>query len=106
VLETFKYKVYEAASARQALEIWNQHAQEIALVVTDIVMPEGMTGRAMAEQLRAISPGLRVIFMSGYSAEAMGQDTEFFRRSRTFFLHKPCPADMLIRTVRQCLDEP
>jgi CheY-like chemotaxis protein len=104
MLETFKYKVYEAACAREALEVWRHHAGEIALLLTDIVMPEGLTGRDLAEQLRAKSPGLKVIFMSGYSAEVLGTDTEFFRRTASYFLHKPCPTATLIRTVRQCLD--
>jgi DNA-binding NtrC family response regulator len=103
-LETFKYKVHEAACAREAMEIWAQHAGEISLLLTDLVMPEGVTGRDLAEQLRARRPGLRVIFMSGYSAEALGKNTEFFRGTGNHFLHKPCAAATLIRTVRNCLD--
>jgi CheY-like chemotaxis protein len=104
VLETFKYKVHEATCAREAAEVWDRHAGEIALLLTDIVMPEGVTGRDLAEQLRAKSPGLKVIFMSGYSAEVLATHTEFFRRTGSYFLHKPCAAATLIRTVRQCLD--
>jgi PAS domain S-box-containing protein len=105
VLESFKYKVHEAASAREALEVWGQQAHEITLLLTDIVMPEGMTGRDLAERLRAERADLKIIFMSGYSAEVIGQDTQFFHRTRSLFLQKPCPADLLLRTVRQCLDE-
>jgi CheY-like chemotaxis protein len=105
VLETFKYKVHEATCAREALEVWSRHAGEISLLLTDIIMPEGVTGRDLAEQLRAAKPGLKVIFMSGYSAEVVGKDTEFFRRTRSYFLRKPCPTATLIQTVRKCLDE-
>jgi two-component system, cell cycle sensor histidine kinase and response regulator CckA len=105
VLETFKYKVCEASCAREALEVWAQHAEEIALLLTDIVMPEGVTGRDLAEQLRAQRPGLKVIFMSGYSAEGQGKVTEFFRKTKRYFLRKPCSTNTIIRTVRQCLDE-
>jgi PAS domain S-box-containing protein len=105
VLETFKYKVYEATCAREAIGVWSQHAGEIALLLTDIVMPEGVTGRDLAEQLRTERPGLKVIFMSGYSAELVGKDTEFFRKTRSYFLHKPCMTATLIQTVRKCLDE-
>jgi CheY-like chemotaxis protein len=97
--------VYEATSARDALEVWSQHAEEIALLLTDIIMPGGTTGRDLAEQLRAQRPGLKVIFMSGYSSAGQGNDTEFFRKTKNYFLRKPCSADVLIRTVRQRLDE-
>jgi CheY-like chemotaxis protein len=105
VLETFKYKVHEATCAREAVEVWRQHAGEIALLLTDIVMPEGVSGRDLADKLRAEKPGLHVIFMSGYSADVVGKDTEFFRRTGSCFLHKPCPTATLIQTVRKCFDE-
>jgi len=75
------------------------------LLLSDIVMPEGLTGRDLAQQMRAEKPGLRVILMSGYSAEVMGKGTEFLRRTKTYFLQKPCPSSTLLQTVRQCLDE-
>jgi len=104
VLETFNYTVYEATCAREATDIWNQHADAIAPLLTDMVMPEGVSGRALAEQLHARKPSLKVIFMSGYSEEVAGKDTEFFRRTGAYFLRKPCPTAKLIQTVRQCLD--
>jgi signal transduction histidine kinase/CheY-like chemotaxis protein len=105
MLETFKYKVHEATCAREAVEVWGRHAAEIALLLTDMVMPEGVTGRELAEQLRAAKPGLKVIFMSGYSADVVGEDTKFFRKTGSYFLHKPCATAALIQTVRKCLDE-
>ncbi len=104
VLETFKYKVLEAGCAREAVEVWDQHPGEIALLLSDIMMPEGVTGRDLAEKLRAQKPELKVIFMSGYSAEVVGKDTEFFRRTGSCFLHKPCSTATLLQTVRQSLD--
>jgi FixJ family two-component response regulator len=74
-------------------------------LLTDMVMPEGVTGRELAEQLRAAKPGLKVIFMSGYSADVVGEDTKFFRKTGSYFLHKPCATAALIQTVRKCLDE-
>ena len=105
VLETFRYKVHGATSAREALEVWGQHAGEIALLLTDLVLPEAVTGRDLAERLHAQSPGLKVIFMSGYGAEVVGKDTAFFQKTNSRFLRKPFSNDTLIRTVRQCLDE-
>ena len=66
---------------------------------------EGVTGRELAEGLRKDRAGLKVVFMSGYSTEAVGKDTEFFRRTRSHFLQKPCSPGTLLQTVRQCLDE-
>ncbi len=105
VLESFHYKVHEATCAREALAVWGLHRAEIALVLTDMVMPEGVSGRELAEQLRAQSPELKIIFMSGYSSDAIGKHTEFLRKHKGHFLQKPCSTDILIRAVRQCLDE-
>src|ERR1019366_1465238 len=63
VLESFNYKVHEATCAREALEVWGQQHGEIALLLTDIVMPEEESGRDLAEKLRTRRPGLKVILM-------------------------------------------
>jgi CheY-like chemotaxis protein len=105
VLESKGYRIREATSAREALEMWQSHAGEIALLLTDIIMPDKLTGRDLAERLWRLRPGLKVVFMSGYSAEVMGKNTEFIRRTRSFFLHKPSSAKVLLETVRQCLDQ-
>jgi DNA-binding NtrC family response regulator len=68
-------------------------------------MPEGMTGRDLAEQLRAQKPGLRVIFVSGYSADVMGKGTEFLRRTKSYFPQKPYATSKLLQTVRECPDK-
>jgi PAS domain S-box-containing protein len=104
VLEKFRYKVHEAACGTEALEVWRRHQKEIALVLTDFVMPGGMTGRDLAERLRAQRPGLKLIFMSGYSPEALGKDTKFIQRTHGYFLNKPCSPRTLLQTVRRCLD--
>jgi PAS domain S-box-containing protein len=105
VLERYGYTIWEAPTAREAREVWRSHREEVALLLTDIIMPEGVTGRDLAEELRKDRPGLKVVFMSGYSTEMVGKDTEFFRRTRSHFLQKPCSPGTLLQTVRQCLDE-
>jgi PAS domain S-box-containing protein len=105
VLESKGYRIQEATNAREALELWHSHAGEIALLLTDIIMPEQVTGRDLAEQLWRQRPRLKVIFMSGYSAEVLGKNTEFIRRTRSRFLQKPCSSRLLLETVRECLDE-
>ena len=105
VLESHGYKVIEANSGPDALELWSARAHEIALLLSDIIMPEGLSGRELAEQLRAQKPSLKVLLMSGYSADVIGSDTEFFRRAGSYFLHKPCASRTLLDAVRRCLDE-
>ena len=75
------------------------------MLLSDVVMPEGVSGRELADRLRQQRPGLKVILMSGYSPEMAGRETEFFRATATHFLQKPCPARLLGETVRRCLDE-
>ena len=104
VLESHGYKICEATTAREALDLWRSRAEEIALLLSDIIMPEGVTGRDLAEQLRAQRPALKVIFMSGYSADVIGKDTDFFRRTNSSFLQKPVSSRALLETVRRCLD--
>lgn len=74
VLERAGYQVVEAAHGVEALELWQQHRGNIQLLLTDIVMPEGVSGRELATRLRADDPTLGVIFTSGYSAEIAGRE--------------------------------
>jgi CheY-like chemotaxis protein len=105
VLESKGYTVREATTAREALEVWQTHEREIALLLTDIVMPGEMTGRDLADQLWGQRPGLKVVFMSGYSAEVLGTNTDLIRRNRSYFLQKPSMSQAILETVRRCLDE-
>jgi two-component system cell cycle sensor histidine kinase/response regulator CckA len=104
VLESHGYKIYEARSGREALELWRSRGEEITLLLSDIIMPGGITGRELAEQLLAQRPALKVIFVSGYTADVIGKDTDFFRRSRSHLLHKPCSPRTLLTAIRRCLD--
>jgi two-component system cell cycle sensor histidine kinase/response regulator CckA len=104
VLESQGYRIYEATTVREALEVWRGHAEEIELLITDIVMPQRLTGRELSERLRAQRPALKVIFMSGYSSDVIGKDTGFFRRTKSSFLQKPFSTQVLLQTVRRCLD--
>jgi FixJ family two-component response regulator len=72
-------------------------------VVTDVVMPR-MTGRALSEQLRALGPGLRVLFMSGYTDAAVLY--QGLLEPGTAFLQKPFGPEALLRKVREVLDQP
>jgi PAS domain S-box-containing protein len=105
VLEGYGYKVLEAGSAKEANVQWARHKQEISLLLTDIIMPEAVTGRELAERLKTERPGLKVIFMSGYSAEAADPGTDFLKKNRSRFLQKPCPTRQLLEAIRSALDE-
>jgi two-component system cell cycle sensor histidine kinase/response regulator CckA len=102
VLERHGYKVLEAAHGVEALKIWEQHRNAIQLLLTDIVMPEGISGRELAARLLEQDPKLRVIFTSGYSGDIAGR--ELALREGQNFLQKPCPPHVLLETVRRCLD--
>jgi CheY-like chemotaxis protein len=104
LLEGFGYRTWEASSGKEALARWRERAGEIDLLLTDMVMPEGVTGRELAEQMRHRRPGLKVLFISGYSPEVSGKDTEFIHRNGSRFLQKPVPPRQLLDTVRYCLD--
>jgi PAS domain S-box-containing protein len=71
LLERKGYHVIEADSGLSALEVWQQHRNAIDLLFTDMVMPDGISGRELAERLLAEKPGLKVIYSSGYSDDML-----------------------------------
>jgi CheY-like chemotaxis protein len=90
----------EAATAAQALSSWEHRAEEIDLLLTDLVMPEGLTGRDMAERLRIRKPHLRIIYTTGYSAELRGSPCG----PGEALVYKPYNSEGLLKSVRACLD--
>jgi PAS domain S-box-containing protein len=103
ILTRYGYKVYQAANGVEALELGRQHAGQLRLLLTDMVMPEGISGRELADQMRAEHPSLKVIYTSGYSMDFAGQDMAL--RSGINFLAKPYEPSALASAVRECLDE-
>jgi CheY-like chemotaxis protein len=93
------YQVLEASTPRGAWEIFEQHAQEIDLLLTDVVMPE-MNGPALAQRLVAVRPELRILFISGYADMAMPLD---HGNPNVGFLGKPFQASVLTLRVREML---
>ena len=102
VLRIQGYTVLEAASGRQALEVWERADRPIDLLLTDIVMPGGMMGSELAESLMNQSPNLKVIYTSGYSPGMAGRDASVLKRRN--FLPKPYSIGKLAQFVRDCLD--
>jgi CheY-like chemotaxis protein len=103
ILQDCGYQVLEAGSGAEALQVWERHPGGIDLVLTDVVMPGGMSGRDLAVKLLASQPRLKIVFTSGYNVDEM--NTDFFRRGGAVFLQKPYTRPKLAKAVRDCLDK-
>ncbi|MGJ8642576.1 MAG: PAS domain S-box protein [Luteolibacter sp.] len=101
-LQMAGYKVLEAPDGVVGLKVWEEHQEEIQLLLTDMVMPEGVSGRELAASLQARNPKLRVIFTSGYSADMVNQGKDLLEGRN--FVPKPASIQQLLDTVRQSLD--
>ena len=96
------YQVSTAASGSEALEVWKGARHDIRLLLTDLVMPGGMTGRELAEKLLRDDPKLKVLYASGYCAEVAAGD--FQLEEGVNFLTKPFEAEKLAEMIRARLD--
>jgi two-component system cell cycle sensor histidine kinase/response regulator CckA len=97
------YRVLLASNGPEAIKLWDQHREQVALLFTDVVMPGGMNGRELAERLRADRPSLRVIYCSGYDANILG--VEALAKPFTRFLAKPFNLAQAVSQVRELLDQ-
>jgi CheY-like chemotaxis protein len=102
-LEQFGYRVFAASNGIEALEVWQQHRDEIRLLLADLVMPGGINGKELGERLLSENPKLKVIYASGYSAEIISKD--FPLQEGVNFLTKPFQAQKLAETIRKRLDQ-
>jgi PAS domain S-box-containing protein len=103
ILAAAGYQVLTADCGAEALRVCRAHPGEIALLLSDVVMPR-MSGQECAEQAARLRPGLRVLFMSGYAEEAIAQQGVL--QPGTRLLGKPFSAAELTRQVREVLDGP
>jgi CheY-like chemotaxis protein len=102
ILRSDGYTVLDAGNASAALELSAQFSGKIALLITDIIMP-GMNGKRLAEQLLLRRPELRVLYMSGYTDNALGPGGS--AAPDAAFLQKPITPASLVRMVREVLDQ-
>ena len=102
-LEAKGFRVLVAASGAEAMPLVERHEGEIDLLLTDVIMP-GMSGPAVAEQVRLVRPAIRVLYMSGYTDDAVAGHGVL--RADIRLLRKPFAHTDLVRTVREVLDEP
>ncbi|MBI5774533.1 MAG: response regulator [Verrucomicrobia bacterium] len=103
ILHLNGYTVTSAADGPEARQFWREREDDFHLLVTDMVMPRGLTGGELAAELRRECEGLKVVLMSGYSREVVDPDALFDARTR--FLQKPYLPDELLRAVRDALDD-
>jgi len=102
LLECHGYQVLPAANGVAALELWRQQRDAVALLCTDMVLPEGMSGSELAGHLRAEKPELKVLYVSGYSRDAV--ENRLNLSAGETFMQKPFLPEQLLETVHRCLN--
>jgi PAS domain S-box-containing protein len=95
------HRVLQASNGIEAMQVWSEHPSEIKLLLTDVRMPVGMSGYDVAENLQALNPSLKVIFVSGYPGECSEQERAL--RKGATFLAKPCAPDILGNAISKVM---
>jgi signal transduction histidine kinase/ActR/RegA family two-component response regulator len=103
-LEQAGYHVMEAADGQEALKVWDRSGRRIDLLLTDMVMPNGLSGNGLAKALLARDPKLRTVYTTGYSSEAVREGLSL--RNGVNFLPKPYDATALLKAVKASLKHP
>jgi PAS domain S-box-containing protein len=104
VLERAGYRVLEAVSGADGLRAWEQCGGRVDVLLTDVVMPDGMSGCELADRLQSKRPDLRVVLTSGYSTDLAGRELSL--TDNQSFLPKPAPPRAILAAVRRALDQP
>ena len=99
------YHILEAGTAAEAFEVWEKHRDTIDLLLTDIVIPGGVTGKEFAELLLQSAPKLKVIYMSGYTPDNTFLTAEQAHGQGIHFLPKPFDALIIAQAVRAALEK-
>jgi two-component system cell cycle sensor histidine kinase/response regulator CckA len=101
ILERYGYRIITAPNGMAALKVWRERRNEIDLLVTDVRMPEGISGHELADRLVSDKPSLKVVYVSGYSADTHGSHHLEILPN---FVTKPFTPPGLALTVRKALD--
>ncbi len=96
------YQVLKAANGPEAISIWDRSTRPVDLLLTDMIMPCGMTGGELGRILQEKNPQLKVLYTSGYSPEILRKDALFVQGIN--FLPKPYDFPTLLKSVRTCLE--
>ena len=97
MLEDLGYRVLAASGGAEALTLSGQLGAPVQLLLTDVIMP-GMNGRELAERLMPLHPGMKVIFMSGYTGQFISQIKS------SAYLQKPFSRPQLVEILRRVMD--
>src|SRR5687768_6035349 len=101
LLEENGYKVLQAGGGEEAISLFRRHKEPIDLLITDVVMPK-LSGKDVADQMKAVHPETKVLYMSGYTDEAIVHHG--IVDSHIAFLQKPFSERALTRKIREVLD--
>jgi PAS domain S-box-containing protein len=102
ILARYGYRVFPASHGKEAMSVLAGLGNRIDLLLTDMVLPEGMHGLEVASAVRGVIPTVKIIFISGYSPELAGRPLKL--QPGEAFLQKPFELDGLLTMVRQCLE--
>jgi PAS domain S-box-containing protein len=102
ILERYGYRILLAEDGLEAVQLYERHKNDIALVILDLMMPR-LSGHDASQHLLQIDPHVRVLLASGYSAEHLDQG---YHEQIVGFISKPFHPDQLVRAVRDALDKP
>lgn len=100
-LQEYGYRILEAQDVEEALQIDKHHEGPIHLLLTDVVMP-GMSGRELAERLQPLQPKMKILYMSGYTDNAIVHHGVL--ESGMLFIQKPFTPKVLVSKIREILD--
>ncbi|NOS71614.1 MAG: response regulator [Verrucomicrobia bacterium] len=103
-LEHCGYKVFTAANGRDALEVWQKNKDHIQLLLTDVIMPDGMSGTELGGRLAIENPKLKIIYTSGHGQKAL-ENTDRQHHTESF-IQKPYSLQQIATLIRSRLDEP
>ncbi len=102
MLEDCGYEVLTASSGPEATQVWEQHHGNIDLLLTDLVMPGGISGLDLARNFRVDNPSTKILFTSGHALEEIQE--RFLKDGTAGFLQKPYSFPTLAKAVRDCID--
>ena len=102
ILSQYGYRVLEASSGTEGLEVWKKHHGAVDVLLADVIMPGGLTGSELADRLLKENPEMKVILTSGYNLESAGDRFKSVGPYR--FLPKPFSPSDLTKAVRDLLD--
>jgi len=102
LLETFGYTVIEAVNGEEAVKRYMENKDNIRLLILDVIMPK-KSGKEAYEQIREVSPGIKTLFMSGYTADVI--QTKWIVEKGLDFISKPSSPTDFLRKIREVLDK-